>query len=49
MLRSVSLSFGNILGEAGISTAIQPLYLPGGILVFVALIAVLFKHAVLPH
>ncbi|AIS57300.1 lactate permease [Vibrio coralliilyticus] len=43
MLRSVSLSFGNILGEAGISTAIQPLYLPGGILVFVALIAVLLQ------
>ncbi|MEZ8102655.1 L-lactate permease [Vibrio bivalvicida] len=43
MLRSVSLSFGNILGEAGISTAIQPLYLPGGILVFVALAAVLIQ------
>ncbi|KFI11033.1 L-lactate permease [Vibrio coralliilyticus] len=43
MLRSVSLSFSNILGEAGISTAIQPLYLPGGILVFVALIAVLLQ------
>ncbi|KGY13325.1 lactate permease [Vibrio tubiashii] len=43
MLRSVSLSFGNILGEAGISTAIQPLYLPGGILVFVAFIAVLLQ------
>ncbi|ARC94571.1 lactate permease [Vibrio coralliilyticus] len=43
LLRSVSLSFGNILGEAGISTAIQPLYLPGGILVFVALIAVLLQ------
>ncbi|TFH92564.1 L-lactate permease [Vibrio ouci] len=42
-LRSVSLSFGNILGETGISTAIQPLYLPGGILVFVALIAVLLQ------
>ncbi len=43
MLRSVSLSFGNILGEAGISTAIQPLYLPGGILVFVAFVAVLLQ------
>ncbi|PMJ88187.1 L-lactate permease [Vibrio sp. 10N.261.55.A7] len=43
MLRSVSLSFGNILGEVGISTAIQPLYLPGGILVFVALMAVLLQ------
>ncbi|NOI80309.1 L-lactate permease [Vibrio tubiashii] len=43
MLRGVSLSFSNILGEAGISTAIQPLYLPGGILVFVALVAVLLQ------
>ncbi|WP_295895149.1 L-lactate permease [uncultured Vibrio sp.] len=43
LLRSVSLSFGNILGEVGISTAIQPLYLPGGILVFVALMAVLLQ------
>ncbi|USD43879.1 L-lactate permease [Vibrio sp. SCSIO 43135] len=40
MLTSVSVSFSNILGEVGISAAIQPLYLPGGILVFVALVAV---------
>lgn len=43
ILTSVSLSFSNILGEVGISTAIQPLYLPGGILVFVALVAVLLQ------
>lgn len=43
LLVSVSLSFSNILGETGVSTAIQPLYLPGGILVFVALIAVLLQ------
>lgn len=43
MLTSVSLSFSNILGETGISTAIQPLYLPGGILVFVALVAVVLQ------
>ncbi|CCN33773.1 putative L-lactate permease [Vibrio nigripulchritudo SO65] len=43
LLQSVSLSFGNILGETGISTAIQPLYLPGGILVFVAFLAVLIQ------
>ncbi|MBN3492423.1 L-lactate permease [Vibrio neptunius] len=43
ILRGVSLSFGNILSEAGISTAIQPLYLPGGLLVFVALLAVLLQ------
>ncbi|MGF1714499.1 L-lactate permease [Photobacterium chitinilyticum] len=42
-LKSVSLSFGDILGEAGVSAAIQPLYLPGGILVFVALLAVLLQ------
>lgn len=43
LLTSVSISFANILGETGISTAIQPLYLPGGILVFVALVAVLMQ------
>ncbi|MEZ9864503.1 lactate permease [Vibrio breoganii] len=43
MLKSVSLSFGNILGETGVSTAIQPLYLPGGILVLVALLAVILQ------
>lgn len=42
-LVGVSLSFPNILGESGISAAIQPLYLPGGILVFVALLAVLLQ------
>ncbi|UTT86600.1 L-lactate permease [Vibrio pelagius] len=42
-LKSVSLSFSNILGETGVSTAIQPLYLPGGILVFVALVAVMIQ------
>ncbi|HGF7369592.1 TPA: L-lactate permease [Vibrio cholerae] len=41
LLLGIKVSFGNILGETGISTAIEPLYLPGGILVFVALIAVL--------
>ncbi|NVD08028.1 L-lactate permease [Vibrio sp. JPW-9-11-11] len=43
MLTGVSVSFANILGETGVSTAIQPLYLPGGILVFVALVAVLLQ------
>ncbi|GLS90452.1 L-lactate permease [Psychromonas marina] len=42
-LKSFSLSFSNILGEVGVSSAIQPLYLPGGILVFVALLAVLLQ------
>ena len=43
MLTGVSISFSNILSEAGISAAIQPLYLPGGILVFSALLAVLIQ------
>ncbi|WP_299020198.1 L-lactate permease [uncultured Photobacterium sp.] len=42
-LVGISLSFSNILGETGVSAAIQPLYLPGGILVFVALLAVLLQ------
>lgn len=43
MLLSVQLSFNNILGETGVSTSIDPLYLPGGILVFVAILAVLLQ------
>lgn len=43
LLAGVSLSFNNILAETGISAAIQPLYLPGGILVFVALLAVILQ------
>ncbi|SHE57058.1 L-lactate permease [Vibrio gazogenes] len=43
LLQSLNLSFANILGEVGVSTSFQPLYLPGGILVFVALIAVLIQ------
>lgn len=43
MLLSVQLSFNNILGETGVSTSIDPLYLPGGILVFVAVLAVLLQ------
>ncbi|MBR9858979.1 MAG: L-lactate permease, partial [Gammaproteobacteria bacterium] len=41
LLTSWSIAFADILGEAGISASIQPLYLPGGILVFVSLVAVL--------
>ncbi|MGL5335602.1 MAG: L-lactate permease [Enterovibrio sp.] len=41
LLLSVKIAFSNILGEAGISASIEPLYLPGGILVFVTLIAAL--------
>jgi len=37
-LTSVALSWSNILGETGVSGAIQPLYLPGGILLMVVLL-----------
>jgi len=42
-LKSVSIAFGNILGEAGISASIEPLFLPGGILVAAVLIT-FFLH-----
>ncbi len=41
LLTGWNIAFNNLLGEAGISAGIQPLYLPGGILVFVSLVAVL--------
>ena len=40
---SVGVGFSNILGEAGINAGVQPLYLPGGILVMVV-IATFFIH-----
>ncbi|MGP8305812.1 L-lactate permease [Vibrio sp. YIC-376] len=43
-LQNINVSFNNILGEAGVSAAIQPLYLPGGILVFVALLAAVLQN-----
>ena len=42
-LKSVSIAFGNILGEAGIGASIEPLFLPGGILVAVVMIT-FFLH-----
>ncbi|MBC8650500.1 L-lactate permease [Pseudomonas sp. MTM4] len=42
-LKSVSIAFGNILGETGIGASIEPLFLPGGILVAVVLIT-FFLH-----
>ncbi len=42
-LKSVSVAFANILGEAGINAGIEPLYLPGGILAAVVLIT-FFLH-----
>ncbi|NOH72900.1 L-lactate permease [Vibrio pectenicida] len=43
LLTNISLSFNQILDQADISAVIQPLYLPGGILVFVAIIAVMIQ------
>lgn len=43
ILNSVSIGFYNILGEAGISASLQPLYLPGGILVMVVIMT-FFLH-----
>nr|WP_299242894.1 L-lactate permease [uncultured Halomonas sp.] len=43
-LKSLALSWNDILGEAGISGSIQPLYLPGGILVIVVLITALLHR-----
>lgn len=42
-LTSLNLSAANILGEAGISAGVQPLYLPGGILLMVVA-ATFFLH-----
>jgi len=42
-LKSVSIAFGNILGETGIGASIEPLFLPGGILVAVVMIT-FFLH-----
>ncbi|MFQ2482560.1 L-lactate permease [Aeromonas caviae] len=38
-LLSVSLAFTDLLGEKGVSASIEPLYLPGGLLVLCALLA----------
>ena len=43
LFKSVAVNFGSMLGEADISAGIQPLYLPGGILVMVVL-ATFFLH-----
>ena len=40
-LQSLSFGWSNILGEAGVSGSIQPLYLPGGILLMVVLLTAL--------
>ncbi len=43
MLLSFSFGLRNILGETGVSATIEPLYLPGGVLLFVCLVT-LFLH-----
>lgn len=43
-LKSLSFGMTNILGESGISASIEPLFLPGGILAFVALLTVLLHR-----
>lgn len=42
-MKSVSISFSNILGEAGIGGSFEPLFLPGGILV-IAVLCTFFIH-----
>ncbi|MFQ2589314.1 L-lactate permease [Aeromonas caviae] len=42
-LLSVSLVFTDLLGETGVSASIEPLYLPGGLLVLCALLATLIQ------
>ncbi|GHE21650.1 L-lactate permease [Halomonas urumqiensis] len=44
LLTSFSFGWGDILGEAGVSGSIQPLYLPGGILLMVVLITALLHR-----
>lgn len=44
LLQSVSFGVKDILGEAGVSAAVQPLYLPGGILLFVCLLTLLLHR-----
>jgi len=43
LLKAWNIAFNDLLGEAGVSASIQPLYLPGGILVLVVM-ATFFLH-----
>jgi lactate permease len=47
-LQSVSVGVRNILGETGIGGDFQPLYLPGGVLVFVCLVTIGLHRMALP-
>ena len=48
LLSSVAFGMKDILGEKGVSSMIQPLYLPGGILLFVSLITIVL-HKMKPQ
>ncbi len=43
-LNSLSFGWSDILGESGVSGSLEPLYLPGGILVFVVLLTALIHR-----
>ncbi|MCK2042776.1 L-lactate permease [Chromohalobacter sp. TMW 2.2308] len=43
-LQSLSVSWNDILGESGVSGSLQPLYLPGGIILIVVLLTVLLHR-----
>jgi len=43
LLSGLSIGMTDILGEAGVSAAFSPLYLPGGLLLIAALIAIVFQ------
>ena len=47
-LTSINLNWANIFGEAGVSGGIQPLYLPGGIILAVVLVTY-FLHRMNPR
>ncbi|MCK0715616.1 L-lactate permease [Chromohalobacter sarecensis] len=43
-LQSLSMSWNDILGESGVSGSLEPLYLPGGIILVVVLLTVLLHR-----
>jgi len=43
-LTSISITWANILGETGISGSVQPLYLPGGILLLVVIVSIVLHR-----
>lgn len=44
VLKSMSLSASNVLGEAGVGGSFAPLYLPGGLLVIVCVVAIVLHR-----